>query len=155
MINTNESNPTEESQTGANGPVSVEKLKEYGKKAYQPLIDVVFKYQDEFTPYLNALAKGLQGGVESLSKENSSEAEKYVSQFFKEAADGLSAACTKLEAKDVNALRTFLTEQAERRPSLMFSTSYAAGIFFGRLARHVAKNRTLTNEPPTLEQSLH
>jgi hypothetical protein len=127
-----------EADSGAKSPISVTKLKEYGLKAYKPLIDVVYKYQDEFTPYLTALAKGLEGGKESLSREGSSEAEKYVAQFFQQAADGLNQACQKLESKDINALTSFLSEQAEQRPSVMFSTSYIAGIFFGRLGRHIA-----------------
>lgn len=128
-----------ESDSGTKSPITVTKLKEYGLKAYRPLIDVVYKYQDEFTPYLTALAKGLEGGKESLSREGSSEAEKYVAQFFQQAADGLNQACQKLESKDINALTSFLSEQAEARPSVMFSTSYIAGIFFGRLGRHVAR----------------
>jgi len=128
-----------ESESGAKSPITVTKLKEYGLKAYKPLIEVVYKYQDEFTPYLSALAKGLEGGKESLSREGSSEAERYVAQFFQQAADGLNQACQKLESKDINALTSFLSEQAEARPSVMFSTSYIAGIFFGRLGRHVAR----------------
>jgi len=175
MINYNESNINEESSQGANGPVSVGKLKEYGKKAYAPLLNVVHKYQDEFTPYLDALSKGLQGGVDTLNKENSTEAERYVSQFFREAADGLGEACNKLKAKDINELSTYLSDLGEKRPSIMFSTSYIAGIFFGRLARHVIsrqRNRTqsnedifnenistdtstFTNEPPAVDQSIH
>lgn len=135
----NDENINTEMDTGAKSPISVTKLKEYGIKAYRPLIDVVYKYQDEFTPYLTALAKGLEGGKELLSREGSSEAEKYVAQFFQQAADGLNQACQKLESKDVNALTSFLTEQAEQRPSVMFSTSYIAGIFFGRLGRHIAR----------------
>ena len=155
MINNNEINNTDSSSSGANGPVSVTKLKEYGKKAYLPLVEVVSKYQDEFVPYLNALAKGLQAGVETLSKEGSNDSERYVSQFFKEASDGLNKACEKLEAKDVNALTTFLSEQAEQRPSIMFSTSYVAGLFFGRLGRHIARQKTMTNEPPAFDQPIH
>lgn len=137
MINNNESILNEESSKGAIGPVSVDKLKEYGKKSYAPLLNVVFKYQDEFTPYLEALAKGLRGGVDSLNQENSSEAEKYVSQLLGEAADGIGQASSKLKTKNINDLTGYLTELAERRPSLMFSTSYIAGVFFGRLSRHV------------------
>ncbi len=124
---------------GESSPASIQKLKEYGLKAYRPLVDVVFKYQDEFTPYLKAMAKGFEGGRESLSREGSSEAEKFVGQFFQQAADGLNLACEKLESKDVGALADYLSEQAEQRPSVMFSTSYIAGIFFGRLGRHIAR----------------
>lgn len=130
-------------ETGEKSPISITKLKEYGTKAYQPLINVVFKYQDEFTPYLAALAKGLEGGKETLSREGSSEVEKYVAQFFQQAADGLNQACQKLESKDIDALRTFISDQAEQRPSVMFSTSYIAGVFFGRLGRHIARKGTV------------
>ncbi|MCM2349016.1 MAG: hypothetical protein NDI69_03280 [Bacteriovoracaceae bacterium] len=154
MINTNENTKFAEAE-GANGPVSVSKLKEYGKKAYLPIVDVVYKYQDEFTPYLNALVKGLQGGVEKLNAENATEAEKYVSQFFREASDGLDQARQKLESKDVNAITNFLHEQTEKRPGIMFSTSYIAGLFFGRLGRHIARQKPLTNEPPAMDESIH
>lgn len=159
MIDLNENTSSDESG-GATSPVSVTKLKEYGKKAYVPLLNVVYKYQDEFTPYLNALTKGFQGGVETLQKENASEPERYVAQFFKEAADGLKMACEKLESKDINALSSFISEQAVKRPSVMFSTSYIAGLFFGRLGRHVTRkssssaNEPMTNEPPSFDQPI-
>lgn len=143
MIENNETTLNEESSKGAIGPVSVEKLKEYGMKSYAPLLNVVFKYQDEFTPYLEALAKGLKGGVDSLNQENSSEAERYVGQMLSEAAEGINQASLKLKAKNVSELTGYLTELADRRPSLMFSTSYIAGMFFGRLARHVVTKRTI------------
>lgn len=168
MDNLEENKETSESAGGGKNPLSVSRMKEYGKKAYAPLINVVYKYQDEFTPYLNALAKGLQGGVEALNKENSSEAEKYVSRFFQEASDGLNEACQKLESRDVKAFSNYLSEVADKRPSIMFSTSYLAGLFFGRLGRHIASNQGnsassetntdsafMTNEPPAFDQSIH
>ncbi len=154
MIDPNENNNFDQAE-GANGPVSVTKLKEYGKKAYGPIVDVVSKYQDEFTPYINALVKGLQGGAERLGQDNASEPEKYVSRFFQEAASGLEQAGKKLESKDMNAITSFLQEQAEKRPSIMFSTSYVVGLFFGRLGRHIARQKPMTNEPPTFDESIH
>lgn len=138
MININENDNTESTNMGSNGPMSVSKLKEYGKQAYRPLVDVVAKYQDEFTPYLNALAKGLQSGCETLEKEDSTPTEKYVAHLFREASEGLNEASQKLQSKDIGALSNFLNEQIDKRPSLMFSTSYVAGLFFGRLGRHLA-----------------
>jgi hypothetical protein len=146
MININESNNIDTKQDGANGPISVTKLKDYGKQAYRPLIDVVYKYQDEFTPYLRALTKGLQEGANALSKDASNGPENYVSQFFNEAAEGLKLACEKLEAKNVKELHSFLSEQADKRPGVMFGTSYIAGMFFGRLSRHVLKSRSKQDE---------
>jgi hypothetical protein len=137
MIKDNDTNTNKDSSPGANSPVSVDKIKEYGKKAYGPLLNVLHKYQDEFAPYLNALAKGLQGGVDSLTKEGASGPEKYVSQFFQEAADGVNEASRKLESRDVNELSNYLSNVAEERPGLIFSTSYVVGIFFGRLAKNI------------------
>lgn len=161
MIDLNE-NTSGKDSGGASSPVSVTKLKEYGKKAYVPLLKVVSKYQDEFTPYLNALTKGFQGGADSLQQENAAEPERYVAQFFKEAANGLRTACEKLESKDMNALSNFISEQADKRPSVMFSTSYIAGLFFGRLGRHVTRmngnsnsvNEAVTNEPPSFDHTI-
>ena len=170
MNNLEDNKEFNESSGEGKNPISVSRLKEYGKKAYGPLINVVYKYQDEFTPYLNALAKGLQGGVETLNKEGSSDAEKYVSQFFQEASNGLNEACQKLESKDAKAFSDYLSDIAERKPSIMFSTSYIAGLFFGRLGRHIARNKSknistetkndtdssfMTNEPPAFDQSIH
>lgn len=177
MIDSNSGENQTETQSGANGPVSVAKLKEYGKKAYTPLINVVSKYQDEFTPYLNALTKGLQGGVDCLEKESATEAERYVARFFKEAADGLRMAEEKLQSKDVNALSNYLSDFATRKPSVMFGSSYVVGLFFGRLSRHIINSRkssmssdnefsesdttsatvdsSLTNEPPLFDENIH
>lgn len=171
MIDSNSNENQTETQTGANGPVSVAKLKEYGKKAYAPLINVVSKYQDEFAPYLNALTKGLQGGVDTLENESATEQEKYVARFFKEAADGLRMASEKLESKDVNALTNYLSDFATRKPSVMFGSSYVVGLFFGRLSRHIINSRksattseqdisstvdsSLTNEPPLFDENIH
>lgn len=162
MNNFEDNNELNESSGGGKNPISVSRLKEYGKKAYAPLINVVYKYQDEFTPYLNALAKGLQGGVDALNKEESSEAEKYVSQFFQEASNGLNEACQKLESKDAKAFSDYLSDIADKKPSIMFSTSYIAGLFFGRLGRHIASNKDsntdtslMSNEPPAFDQSIH
>lgn len=122
---------------GENRPISITKLKEYGFKAYGPLIDVVYKYQDEFTPYLAALVKGLQGARERLNSENASEAEKYVSHFFQEASQGLEGISQKLSSKDINVIKDYLEEQGRLRPSIMFSSSYIAGLLLGRLGRHI------------------
>jgi hypothetical protein len=155
--NTNSNGPS----NGANGPLSANKLKEYGKKAYAPLVDLVFNYQDEFTPYLQALNKGLQAGYKTLSQESSTEAEKYVGHFFQEAADACQIACDKIEAKDFEALTQFVSQQSEKRPGVMFGTSYIAGLIFGRLGRHLASSKetvpqeTMNTDPPSFDESIH
>lgn len=154
MTNSPEKNDHEQFH-GTNNPISTVKLKEYGKKAFTPLVDVVFKYQDEFTPYFNALIKGLEGGAQRLSAEGSSDAEKYVSHLFSEAGKGLSQVSQKIDSKDINGITVFLQEQMQKSPSVMFSASYVVGILFGRLGRHIARQRILTNEPPTQDETIH
>lgn len=121
--------------------LSKDKLKSYGKEAYVPLLNLVHKYQDEFTPYLESLAKGLKSGGETLSQEGSSEVERYVSQFFNDAARGIDEACKKLQAKDFSELSNYISDLAEKKPSIMFSVSYVSGVFFGRLGKHIIQNK--------------
>ena len=160
MNNFEENQSLSGTEEGTKGPISATKLKEYGKKAYGPLVNVVFKYQDEITPYLNALSKGLEAGGDALNEENSSEQEKYVSRFFREASNGLKEACEKLESKDISALTNYLSDLADKKPSIMFSTSYVAGLFFGRLGRHMARSKgksenVVTNEQRSFNQPIH
>lgn len=132
-------------QTGSTDKSSMasQKLKEYGKGAYGPLMNVLHKYQDEFTPYLETLAKGLNGGAEALSTENSTDVEKYVSQFFRDSASGINEACTKLKASDFSQFSTYVSDLVDKKPSIMFSASYVAGIFFGRLGKHLINAKSL------------
>ena len=152
MINNTENSEFDGSGSEANVPFNeasvsgsiknnmpMDKLKEYGKQAYAPLIKVVHKYQGEITPYISALAKGLQGGVDALSGDSASEADRFVAGWFREASEGLSQARTKLESKDINQLVSFIETQAKDRPSLMFTSSYLTGLFFGRIGRHIGK----------------
>jgi hypothetical protein len=158
MIDQNETIRNEETAPGTNGPVSLEKMKEYGKKAYLPLLSVVHKYQDEFTPYLDALSKGLRGGVERLEAADATDADRYVSRFFREAAEGIGDARRRLETRELSDLTAFVSDLAARKPSLTFSTSYIAGLFFGRLSRHIIHGRAARNStaeaPPAFEKPL-
>jgi hypothetical protein len=152
MIENTGNNEFEQSSAEANGPkagdqssmgdlgsLPIDKLKDYGKKAYGPLVNVVHRYQDEITPYLTALSRGLQGGVDALSEDSGSETDKYVSGWFREAAEGLNEAVTKLQSKDVNEVIQFIETQAQKRPSLMFTSSYLTGLFFGRISKHIGR----------------
>lgn len=149
--------------TEEKSPISSVRLKEYGMKAYEPIISVVFKYQDEITPYFRAIQNGLRGGADALKQENSSSEDRYVAGFFHDAAEGLEQALKKLEARDPKAFSDYVSDLSGKRPSLMFSTSYIAGLFFGRLSRHFARHQVhssaqkpeMTNEPPSFDQSIH
>jgi hypothetical protein len=145
MMNIKEKANSDNSAKGANGLTLITK----------PLLAVVYKYQDDFIPYLTALAKGLESGASTLNREESSEAERYVSHALQDASDGLNQACEKLESRDMNALSTFLSSVAAKNPSIMFSTSYIAGVIFGRLGRHIAHQKMMTDEPPEFDQFLH
>lgn len=133
--------------------IPLDKLKGYGKKGLGPFINVLHKYQTEFTPYFSSLSKGLKGGADSLRDEKSSEAQKQVSQWFLNAADWFSQAQEKLESKDKNEIMNFFEEQSKQRPELMFSSSYIAGLFFGRFGRQIGKmkfSKSQGNEGPVI-----
>lgn len=121
------------------GSLPINKLKEYGKQAYAPLVQVVHKYQDEISPFISAMTRGLQGGVEALNGENASEADKLVAGWFREAADGLTEAQNKISSSDINEMVNFIEGQARKRPSFMFTSSYLTGLFFGRIGKHIGR----------------
>lgn len=152
MIENTEYNQFEQSGAEANVPLSdgetsmqdktglpMDKIKDYGKKAYAPLLKVVHRYQDEITPYLTAISRGLQGGVDALSQESANETDKYVAGWFREAADGLNEGVTILKSKNINDLVSFIETQAQKRPSVMFTSSYLTGLFFGRISKHIGR----------------
>lgn len=129
--------------------LSVNKLKKYGKKSLSPLIELAHKYQDDITPYFDAISKGLQGGVDSLSRPTDErggdvqvntkiiEAEKVVAGWFKEAVDGLNGARTKLSGSGPQEIMDYIETQASKHPGVMFSSSYLVGLFIGRIGRHI------------------
>jgi hypothetical protein len=170
MIDRNENIWSEELNSGATGPASVEKLKEKGKKAYTPLLSVLHKYRDHFTPYLDALSHGLRAGAERLEGDVATEADRFVSRFFRETADGVIEARQRLSTKELSSFTDYVVDLANRKPGLMFGTSYFAGLFVGRLSRHVLLARSSKGfsekssesvEPPftagltSLDQSIH
>jgi hypothetical protein len=154
MANMNE-NPSARTGQGANGPVSRDKLKDYGKKAYQPFIEILGRYQDEFTPYFEALATGLEAGAQKLTGEGAKSQEQYVANFFRESANVLNSACQSLRSKDYRALKEFIDEASKKNPSLIFSASYLMGMFFGKVGLQLVKKPSLTNEPPQINEVIH
>lgn len=150
MMNNTQNQEFDGNTSEANRLTGGQKIKEYGKQAYRPIVEVVHKYQDEITPFISALVKGLQGGVSALSQDNASTADKTVAGWFREAADGLEEARNKVESQDLNQLVSFVEDQARKRPSLMFSSSYITGLFFGRIGRHIGrKGFSQTTQPQT------
>jgi hypothetical protein len=149
MINNTEINQNSEFNQEGNIPLneaqedtsSFGKLKSYGKKSLSPLVELVHKYQDEVSPYFEAILKGLQGGVNSLDEGSSNDAEKVVSGWFKEAFHGLNEAKSKLESSNAEEMIVYIEDKAQRHPGFMFSTSYLTGLFFGRVGRHIGRKK--------------
>lgn len=144
--------PLNEANGGTKNKLSVNKLKSCGKKSLSPLIELVHRYQDEITPYFEAISKGLQGGVDSLSRINTgegqsnaqkvsdnSEVEKVVAGWFNEAAEGLNGFRSRLSSSNAQEIFDYIEAQAKKHPGFMFSSSYLAGLFFGRIGRHIGR----------------
>lgn len=119
-------------------------IKEYGKKSLAPLIDLLSKYKGEFSPYFKAIETGLQGGFEVLNKGTSendtvSDAQLTVGEWFRDAANWFNGADKRLQSGNTRELLDYLEQQAKNHPTLMFSSSYIAGLFFGRIGRHLGR----------------
>jgi hypothetical protein len=119
----------------------VDKLKGYGMKSLSPFVDLVHKYQDEINPYFDAVSKGLRSGLDGLQAEDSTEADKVVAGWFTDAADWFGGVRGKLAHPDPQEIYRYLETQARRSPGMMFTTSYLAGVFFGRIGRHIGRHR--------------
>lgn len=131
-------------------PISTSKLKEYGKKSYDPFLKVFIKYKDELLPYLNALEKGLVGGYEKLnSSEITSLPEKQIGTFFKETSDHIIQFKEKLTNSNKDEVLAYIKQVAERHPGVLFGTSYVVGLFLGRLGLVMA------HEYKSKDESLH
>jgi hypothetical protein len=115
------------------------KFKQYGKKSLAPLISLMHKYKSEVDPYFSAIDKGLNGAINAFGEEQN-EAEKSVSKWFQEASHWVSGAKEKFQSSSPKELLQFLEEEARKHPGLMFSSSYIAGMAFGRLGRHFGRH---------------
>jgi hypothetical protein len=123
----------------------VSKLKSYGREAYRPFLDLVIKYQDAFVPYLRSLIKGLNAGGASLTLETdkAQEADRFVASLFNDTAKAIDELIRLLENKDYQQVSSLFNRLSAVRPSLAFSTSYVAGLFIGRLSRHIINEKKI------------
>lgn len=130
------------------------KVKEYGKEALLPFVDLLVKYQEALLPYLRFLSQGLHAGGDNLSAERSpSQVHAIrVAEYFLEASKGIDELIRILEKKDIDEMRRILTGLGNQRPGLAFSASYVAGLFVGRLFKHIVGEKKGTaaevKEPP-------
>lgn len=121
---------------GAKNPISREKLKEYSKEAFTPVINLLFKYQDRLTPYLNSITKGLEFASKELQSNESSREDRFIGTYFSRAGDWMKKIGSHLEERDLDKLNRFIKEQSETRPGVAFGSSYLFGFVFTRLIRH-------------------
>lgn len=115
-------------------------FKEYGKKSLAPFVDLIHQYQNDISPYLSALSKGLQAACDSFQEsEQMPEADRVVSGWFNEINRWFVGAREKINSGDEKDFLRFLEDEARAHPAAMFSSSYIAGLLFGRMGRHMAR----------------
>ena len=117
-------------------------VREYGKKSLAPFVNLIHQYQNDIGPYLAALSKGLQAACDSFQEsEQMPEADRVVSGWFSEINRWFLGAREKINTGDQKEFLRFLEEEAKAHPAAMFSSSYIAGLLFGRMGRHMVRMR--------------
>lgn len=133
------------------------KLKEYGKEAYGPLVNIIYKYQDEITPFFASLEKALEGAISALSDEESTEADRMIGDWISDARQSLTEGKDRIQGKDKSEIISFVEDQARQKPALAFASSYVVGLFLGRIGRHIGRKGFSQNSSgfQSTEQSPH
>ncbi len=121
-------------------------VKDLGRKGLEPLVGVLSRHKGDFSPYLDALTKALQSGAQSLQGDQSSEAEKYIAQYFTEGADWIGQWKEKLHVTSPDEFMSLLEEEGKKRPAILFGASYFAGMILGRFGRHLGKTIRSSSE---------
>lgn len=111
-----------------------------GKKSLGPLLNVLAKHKSDVSPYLDALTKALIAAAESLKGEEAPEAETFVAGYFSDGAAWLARWKDKLAGQSPDDILTFLEEEGQKHPAILFGTSYVAGLMLGRFGRHIGKS---------------
>jgi hypothetical protein len=114
-------------------------VKDLGRKSLEPLVGVLSRHKGDFSPYLDALTKALTSGAQSLQTDQSSEAEKFIAQYFTDGADWLTQWKDKLAGNSADDFMRLLEEEGRKRPAILFGASYFAGLILGRFGRHLGK----------------
>ena len=114
-------------------------VKELGKKGLGPLVRVLTKHKNDFSPYFDALTKALKSGADALQNDQSTHADKFISQYFTDGADWISQWKDKLSTNTPDQFMQFLEEEGRKKPAVLFGASYFTGIILGRFGRHLGK----------------
>lgn len=113
------------------------KLKSYGTKGMAPLLELVHNYQDEITPFIDALSRGLTAGAAALKEGEG--ANPVVSGWFSEASSAITNMRGKLSSGNAQDFIAAIEDYGRRYPGVIFSSSYLAGLFLGRVGRHIGR----------------
>lgn len=155
-VNSEANGPTteESSTTGSSDRMSM--MKGFGRKGLAPIIEVFTKHQGDLTPYVQSIDKALSAAITALNSESATEADRTVGSWVTQASTWMMSANDRLKSTNPKDLLNFLEEEARTRPGLMFSVSYAAGLLFGRVGRHVGSHMTgshATSSPKEFQDS--
>src|SRR5690606_16790693 len=131
---------TEIKRVGAKNPITKDKLKEYGKESFTPILNLLFKYQDQLTPFFESVTKGLEAARKELQSEGGSKEDQFIGGYFSDACEWMKKASSHLGEKDLDKFNAFIKEQSDSRPGVAFGSSYLIGLVASRLIRHSLKS---------------
>lgn len=132
--------------TSRSGSSRIGQVKDLGRKSLGPLVGVLSRHKGDFSPYLDALTKALQSGAQSLQNDQSTDAEKFIAQYFTEGATWLGQWKEKLHFNSAEEFMSLLEEEGKKRPAILFGASYFAGLILGRFGRHLGKTMRSSSE---------
>ena len=112
-----------------------ENLLEFGKKGMTPFLDILHRYRDDVTPFLESIKIGCDVASRELGGRDDHSSHKIVGRWFGEISNFVDTSCQKLQEEDAQGLLDFVKVESQKRPALMFSTSYLLGLFAGRLSK--------------------
>lgn len=112
-----------------------ENLLEFGKKGMTPFLDILHRYRDDVMPFVDSIKIGCEAATRELGSRGTDSAHKIVGQWFNEIGSFVDESRQKLQEEDSRGLFEFVKEKSQKRPALMFSTSYLLGLFAGRLSK--------------------
>jgi hypothetical protein len=108
-------------------------------KSLGPLLEVLTRHKNDLSPYIDSFTKALKAGAQSLELEESSDADRFISQYFREGAEWIAKWKVKLSSSSPEQIRQFLEDEGRKKPAILFGASYFAGVILVRFGRHLGK----------------